>query len=284
MCRSTNRTVVIVSLFVAASIVSIAAEPPKVAAWVTAMRDVHARFTGKPGTVALFGDSISVSLAFWAPMAGEPQGMPAQLTDDWKVVKQWQRFECWRQWRGSDFGNEGGKTVKWALDNVDMWLEKLNPESVVLMFGTNDLSSVSPVDYEDRLREVIQRCLRNGTVVLLTTIPPKHGHVERAAEFAKIARKLAAELDLPLIDYHQEILKRRPDDWDGALPQFKDAPGDEYNVPTLIARDGVHPSNPRDFSGYSDRALNHNGYALRNAMTTSCYAEVIRQVLRPAGR
>ena len=47
---------------------------------------------------------------------------------------------------------------------------------------------------------------------------------------------------MPLIDYQAEILKRRPDDWDGALPKFKDVPGSEYEVPTLIARDGVHPS------------------------------------------
>jgi hypothetical protein len=220
-------------------------------------------------------------MAFWAPMAGEPQGMPPQLAEDWKVVKQYQRIECWRQWRGPEFGNDGGKTIEWANDNIDSWLKKLNPEAAVLMFGTNDLSSVSPVDYEDRLRLVIQRCLNNGTVVLLTTIPPKNGRVDRAAEFATIARKLASEMNLPLIDYHNEILKRRPDDWDGALPQFKDAPGDEYNVPTLIARDGVHPSNPRLYTGYSDRDLNHNGYALRNAMTTSCYAKVIRQALRP---
>jgi lysophospholipase L1-like esterase len=278
------RTVESAALFAAVSIAAIAgaaAEPPKADAWVAAMREVHAKFTGKRGRLALFGDSITVSLAFWAPMSGEPQGMSPQLTEDWKVVKQHQRPECWRQWRGSEFGNEGGKTVEWAVENVDTWLKKLNPEVVVLMFGTNDLNSVGAEEYEGRLRQVIQRCLNNGTVVLLTTIPPKSGRVEGAAEFAKIARKLAAELNLPLIDYQEEILKRRPNDWDGALPQFKDTPGDEYNVSTLIARDGVHPSNPRDFSGYSERDLNHNGYALRNAMTTSCYADVIRQVLRP---
>jgi hypothetical protein len=87
-------------------------------------------------------------------------------------------------------------------------------------------------------------------------------------------------LKVPLIDYHAEILQRRADDWDGALPQFKDAPGDEYNVPTLIARDGVHPSNPRDFRDFSERSLDHNGYALRNVLTLEKYAEVIRRILR----
>ena len=36
-------------------------------AWVPAMRAVHAQFKGKPGTFAQFGDSISVSMAFWTP-------------------------------------------------------------------------------------------------------------------------------------------------------------------------------------------------------------------------
>ena len=49
----------------------------------------------------------------------------------------------------------------------------------------------------------------------------------------------AAEEKVPLIDYFAEILKRRPDDWDGALPKFKDVPGGTYDVPTLLSRDGV---------------------------------------------
>ena len=47
---------------------------------------------------------------------------------------------------------------------------------------------------------------------------------------------MAADLKVPLIDYHAEILKLRPDDWNGGLPQFKaDAAKDGYAVPTLIA-------------------------------------------------
>jgi hypothetical protein len=64
------------------------------------------------------------------------------------------------------------------------------------------------------------------------------------------------------------------------LPKFKDAPGDGYQVPTLIARDGVHPSNPRLFQDYSEESLRSNGYGLRNYLTAISYAEVIRNVLR----
>ena len=66
------------------------------------------------------------------------------------------------------------------------------------------------------------------------------------------------------------------------MERFRDVPGDSYNVPTLIARDGVHPSNPLEFQSYSEQSLSSNGFALRNALTLAPYAEVIRTVLRPS--
>jgi hypothetical protein len=244
------------------------------------MRDVHARFTGKSGTLALFGDSISVSLAFWAPLSSAPRGLAPELAADLQKVKSHLDPACWRDWRGPEFGNEEGMTIRWADENVDTWLKRLNPEAAVILFGTNDLTALGKEEYEAKLRSVVQRCLAHGTVVILTTPAPRHGLVERSAEFAQVVRTVARELNVPLIDYHAEILKRRPQDWDGALPQFRNAPGDEYSVPTLIARDGVHPSNPRDYQDYSEESLSRNGYALRNALTLERYAEVIREVLR----
>ena len=90
-------------------------------------------------------------------------------------------------------------------------------------------------------------------------------------------------MKVPVVDYSAAILERRPDDWDGSLPQFKSGPGDEYQVDTLIARDGVHPSNPRQWvSDYSQEGLRRNGYTLRNYLTLLAYAEVIANVLDPA--
>ena len=52
------------------------------ASWVEPMKKVRARFTGKPGTLALFGDSITVSMAFWTPLRYEPRGMSEKLAQD----------------------------------------------------------------------------------------------------------------------------------------------------------------------------------------------------------
>lgn len=255
-----------------------AADPPE---WVEPMRKVHAKFTGTPGTFALFGDSITHSRAFWAPFEYAPKNLPGDLGKDLDAVTKHTKPECWGKWRGPEYGNQGSMTIRWASENVDAWLRKLNPEAAVLMFGTNDLTQLGEKEYEQRTREVVEKCLRNGTVVLLTTIPPRAGQVEKAKRFAEIQRKIAADLKVPLIDYHAEILKRRPTDWDGSQAKFRDGTKDVYQVPTLISGDGVHPSNPDKFKDYSEAALSANGYQLRGVLTLHAYADVIRRVLAP---
>jgi lysophospholipase L1-like esterase len=244
------------------------------------MKAVHAKFAGKPGTLALFGDSITFSKAFWSPLAYAPKDLADPLGKNLELVKKHLLNDCWSNWRGPEFGSQSGQTVEWAQKNVDTWLKKLNPEAAVLMFGTNDLNGVTEKDYESRTRSVVEKCLKNGTVVILTTIPPRAGMEKKAAAFAEVQRKIAADLKLPLIDYHAEIMKLRPDDWSGTLPKFKEiAAKDGYQVPTLIAGDGVHPSNPEKFQDYSADSLKNNGYQLRSVLTLNAYADVIRDVL-----
>jgi lysophospholipase L1-like esterase len=255
------------------------ATPAKDPDWVAPMRKVHAKFTGKKGTFALFGDSITVSLAFWAGLPHARKNMSKDAEAAFKLVNGHMKEECWRKWRGSAYGNEGSMTIRWAHANVGTWLKKLNPETAIIMFGTNDLTAVPLDEYEKKLRQVVKKCLDNGTVVILSTIPPRHGMLDKAKKYAQAARRVARELKVSLCDYFAECLKRRPDDWDGAADKFKDYKG--YDVPTLIARDGVHPSAPAKYSGdYSAKGLKSHGYGLRNYVTLMSYAEIIRKVLK----
>jgi lysophospholipase L1-like esterase len=251
-------------------------EPP---GWVGPMKEVRARFTGTPGTFATFGDSITVSMAFWAPLRHEPKKMPEPMARALERVHKHMKPECWTEWKGAAHGNTGSMTIRWAHDNVDRWLKAHNPEVAVILFGTNDLGTLGVKEFEKKTAEVVDRCLKNGTVVILTTLPPRSGHLEKSKRFAEAVRRVARAKKVPLIDYHAEVLKRRPDDWDGSLAKFKDVPGGVYQVPTLIAGDGVHPSNPKAHQDYSEESLSHNGYALRNYLTVLAYAEVIRRVL-----
>ena len=250
--------------------------------WIEPMKQVHAQFTGKPGSLALLGDSITASKAFWSPLSYAPKALPEPLAKNLQLVKSYMLDECWSKWRGPDYGNEGGKTTRWGEDNVSNWLKKLNPETAVVMFGTNDLNQIDAMEYEVRTQNLIEKCLKNGTVVILTTIPPRADYEKKSKEFADVQRKIAAELKIPIVDYQAEILTRRPQDWNGALPQFKaESARDTYSVPTLISGDGVHPSNSPKFQDYSEESLNKNGYQLRSVLTLSIYAEVIRTVLAP---
>lgn len=252
-------------------------------AWVEPMKKVRARFTGTPGTFATFGDSITVTLAFWAPLRGTPKNMPAEMAASLRLVKARMRPECWADWKGDRYGNTGSMTIRWAHENVGRWLKAHNPEVALILFGTNDLGQLELKEFAQKTAEVVDRCLKNGTVVILTTLPPRSGALQKSRQFAEAVRRIARRKAVPLVDYQAAILQRRPDDWDGGLPKFKHIPGGEYEVPTLIARDGVHPSNPRAYQDYSAESLKHNGYALRNYLTLLVYADVIRKVL-PADR
>jgi hypothetical protein len=273
-----SRTVCL-ALALLAAVATPAARAEKAPPWVGPMKKVHARFTGTPGTFATFGDSITVTMAFWAPLEGEPKKVPPEMARALALVKGHMRPECWAKWKGADHGNTGSMTIRWAFDNVDGWLKAHNPEVAVILFGTNDLGQLERKEFEQKTADVVERCLKNGTVVILTTPPPRSGLLDRSKEFAGAVRRVARAKKVPLIDYQAEILKRRPDDWDGALPKFKDVPGSEYEVPTLIARDGVHPSYPQAHRDYSEASLRQSGYGLRNYLTVLAYAEVIRQVL-----
>ena len=249
--------------------------------WVEPMKQVHARFKGKKGTFATFGDSITVSMAFWAPLRQTRKNISPEGEAAFKLVNGYMKPECWDKWRGPAFGNEGGMTILWADKNVQEWLQKHNPETALIMFGTNDLTSVPLENHERALRRTVDKCLANGTVVILSTIPPRSGLLDRSKQFAEITRHVAKGTKVPLVDYSDECLKRRPIDWDGAAEKFKDYKG--YDVPTLIALDGVHPSFPKKYQGdYSEEGLKSNGYNLRSYVSMMAYAEVIRTVLQPA--
>ena len=246
--------------------------------WIKAMREIHARFSGRKGTFAHFGDSITVSMAFWAPLPYVRKNSSPEMEEAFLAVNEYLQPECWRDWKGPQYGSEGMTTTRWAYENIDQWLNDLNPETALIMFGSNDVHSLDLDEYRANMRAIVQKCLENGTVVILSTMPPRIKFENKADNFAQAVRELAHELRVPLIDYHREILKRRPEDWNGSLEKFAQWNG--YNVPTLLARDGVHPSQPEKYrNDYSEEALSHSGFALRNYLAAIHNCNVIAENL-----
>lgn len=247
--------------------------------WISAMKNVHAKFKGTKGTFAQFGDSITISMAYWTGLMGGGKNMNPKMSEAHALVKGYMLNECWAKWKGPGYGNDGGKTIVWAAAGVDKWLQAHNPEVALIMFGSNDYGAVKLEIYEEKMREVVKKCLDNGTVVILSTPPPKSKRMELVPGYIEAVKKVAAELNVPVCDYYGEIMKRRPEDWDGSLPKFAERKG--YQVLTIIAGDGVHPSNPKEYvNDYSEEALNINGFALRNNVVLMSYASVISNVLK----
>ncbi len=255
--------------------------------WVTAMRHVHREFKDRAvpaieGTISQFGDSISDTAAFFTPLRSSHQNVSPEDQVKLSWLQNYINPACWN-WKGGSYGNQSSTTVDWGLRGMDTWLANYNPEMAVIMWGTNDLIfGPTPPVYTNYMRLIVQKCKANGTVPILTTIPPRHGR--DATDWVEAVREVARTERVPLIDLYDEVLTRRPhnpptDTWDGADPMWSDYSG--YEVPTLIAGDGVHLSNWSGGKSNFDpeEGLNKNGLTLRNYLTLLKMHEVYEQVL-----
>ncbi len=225
------------------------------------------------------GDSITYSMAYFAPLQyAHDARMSPEARRALKVLTGHMQPECFR-WKGTDRGNFSGETASWGLENVDEWLSQLKPEVALVMFGSNDIRRGSIEEHEKNLRMLIRRCLDQGLVVLLSTIPPMHGFEDQVRQAVEAQRRIAAEMQVPLIDFYAHIMHRRPSDWDGSLARFADF--SQWEVPTIISQDGVHPSNPQAWrNDYTEEGLCRNGNVLRSYLTLMAYAEIVDVVVK----
>jgi hypothetical protein len=143
----------------------------------------------------------------------------------------------------------------------------------VVMLGTNDPANA---DNLLQLNAILDKLEARHIVPILSTIPPRNDAFSNdlTIQFNAAVANLAQTRSLPLIDYYQEILLRRPGtSWIG----------------TLIASDGIHPtaggagftssSNPYAPGGdpathTTGDALANVGYLLRSWLTVQKLKEV----------
>jgi hypothetical protein len=244
--------------------------------WVEPMRKVHGKFKGKPGSLAQYGDSITVTQAFIEPHYWGKTIVPDKCDPaDVAKLKRIDAYAIKKLWRnkGPQFGCNGNMTVAWLHANVDRWQKQQQPEVAVILFGTNDVSyGPVPPDYTEKLAASIDRMLADGTIPILTTLPPRGDQktrpnvLRRVREIRRAQLAIARTKRIPLIDFYHEMVSRQPQDWDKTL-----------------MGDSLHPSyrNPwkKDFTA---EGLKNSGYTLRNYLTFMKWAEVIEKVLQPA--
>jgi hypothetical protein len=259
-------------------------EKPLAQTWdyAKSMKKVTGRFKGRPGVVLHFGDSITYANPYgqWA-RGGKGQ------TDDDKAILSWMHTgadndtDGWWLARfdhpngGRSYTACGGICIdemlaggKNKMPSLTKLLDEYKPQMVVLMLGTNDVSSNRKVEaYKADMEKAVDAILERGVICILSTIPPHSGKPELAKKYNEALRQLAKARELPLIDYEQEVLKRRPDDWNG----------------TLLNKNDVHPTAEQGGtmanSAPTAENLRNSGYLLRGWLSVQKIAEVKRTVL-----
>lgn len=276
MSRMVIRAASCLGLLVGPGALAAAEQPsPLCEAWdyTEPMKQVAARFQGRPGVVLHVGDTITYHKAYrqWA-LEGEGK------TDEDQAVLAW--MHC-----GANDNSDGwwlchytagpGRWADEVLDgsssgapSLESLLSMYQPQIVVVMVGTSDVSGHRPTAfYRADMQRAVEVLLGRGVIPILSTLPPHPKDPKRAAAYNEAIRQLAASRGLPLIDFEREILGRRPEDFNG----------------TLMARDDVQPSAAAGAitpaSPPTPENLRACGYLLRGWLSVRKIAEVKRRVL-----
>ena len=263
----------------------IAAEPtPLKQNWdyVPAMKKVAKQFHGRPGVVLHVGDSITHANPYgqWARF-GKGQSSEDKALLKWMHCGAEDDTDGWFLARfdhpdgGRSHTAAGGMRAdellaggKQKLPSLAELLKKYQPQMVVLMIGTNDVSQGrKPEEFLADVEKATNTILDSGSICILSTIPPFFGRPEASAKYNEGLRGLAKKHSLPLIDYEKEILLRRPQDWNG----------------TLLNKNDAHPSagdgNVNSSAEPTEVNLAISGYLLRGWLSVKKIGEVKQAVL-----
>jgi hypothetical protein len=244
---------------------------PTVSSHLEKIADRGESFGNRPGVFAKIGDSITASpsflqaLACRAPRLGEwselrgaveffgetpvPPGTEEALcpvsnsysrvgvaaVPGWRAVDALSRLEA-----SPECGD---------LPAVSCELQQTRPSVALIMFGTNDLTDFTAVQFRRDLARVVRLVAEAGTIPVISTIPPRPRwpFSRRVARFNAEIVALAENRALPLWNYWRQMV--------------------EPGVPNQgLGEDGVHPSAlcpPCTAVDFRPEGL-RQGYALRN--------------------
>ncbi|MBX3065264.1 MAG: SGNH/GDSL hydrolase family protein [Anaerolineae bacterium] len=74
------------------------------------------------------------------------------------------------------------------------------PSIAFIMFGTNDLNSLTLAQFDYYLRLIVVRTINNATIPVLTTFPNQPGREEQSIQFNKMVVKVAQDYNVPLLN------------------------------------------------------------------------------------
>lgn len=245
--------------------------------YAAAMKTVAAKFKGTAGVYIQIGDSITYANqnTAWA-RGGKEQSPAVQQFLKWSHRGEKNQTDGW--WLASDDqpGNRshpaasgvraseylaGGKGGLPPLADI---IKKYNPQMALYMLGTNDINGGRKVAvYIADVEKALDLLMDNGTIPILSTLPPIRGKAPQVDEFCKALRELAAKKKIPLLDLNSEMKARAGDQMESAY----------------LGGDGVHLSFPNASGPASDENLKQSGYLLRCYMAVYKGMEVKAKVI-----
>jgi hypothetical protein len=224
-----------------------------------------------PGVFAKIGDSISASpsilqalacrrpqLGAWSELRGTVEFFGATSVLRGSEVAQCEVSNSYSRvgvaavpgWRAVDALSRLEASPECGdLPAVSCELQLLHPSVALIMFGTNDLTDFSAVQFRRDLARVARLVAGAGTIPVLSTIPPRRQwpYSQRVARFNAEIAALAENRALPLWNYWRQMT--------------------EPGVPNQgLGEDGVHPSAlcpPCTAIDFRPEGL-RQGYTLRN--------------------
>jgi hypothetical protein len=162
---------------------------------------------------AKVGDSITVSTAFLACFTGGAVDLGgrdalAETIEHFRVGDAGETDPFRRVSLAAGVGWTASRALTGRPSPLEQELAALSPRFASLMFGTNDAGFVDLDSYGRNLRGIVDAMLAQGTLPILSSIPPRDDDAEagrRVPLFNALARALAASRGLPFVDFHREL-------------------------------------------------------------------------------
>jgi GDSL-like Lipase/Acylhydrolase family len=262
----------------------LAEESPLKEAWdyVPTARSVADKFQGQTGVVIHVGDAVTIN-----PNYGQWARFGKGHTDEDRAMftafhaGENNEYDGWWLARKVHYDHHGSFTASDGLrvsqllhggrglyPTLAKMLKQHQPQIVVLRIGMHDITANVKYDsYRADLEQALDMIASQGSIGILSTLPPHAGNLELGAAYNRGIREIAAERKLPLIDFEKELLARRETDWSGTLMNRNDL------LPTVIQGTATPASEP------TAENLRNSGYLLLGWLTVKKLTEVRQRVL-----
>jgi lysophospholipase L1-like esterase len=218
------RGMILVAMMVAAVGGAFAGDPELQASkesydYTAAMKEVAKKFGGTAGVVVLLGDSITYANpnTGWV-FAGAGQSPEVKAFLKWSHAGEGGDKDGWTAAKvdvengRSHTASSGVTTAQYlaggqhGLPPLADIIKKFNPQMAIYMLGTNDMNQgAAPAAAVANVEKALDALMANGTIPILSTIPPIKGKVPQVEAYNAELKKLAEKKKVPLLDLFGEM-------------------------------------------------------------------------------